>query len=179
MNFKALLPIKTFLVLICFVALRAHAEEKVSVEFQVKAACLYNFAKYVKWPDSSFVAADTPVSLCIFETNPFGTIFDNLSDKQVQGRPLTKKIVTAVDQNLNNCHLLYIPEGIADATVEKIEALTAGKPVLTVAEDSHAKSAVIHFVLEDGKVRFAIDQDAARNAALSLSSQLLRLAVSK
>lgn len=167
------------MILICCLACSVRAEDKVSVEFQVKAACLYNFAKYVKWPDAAFSAADTPVTLCIYESNPFGTIFDNLSDKQVQGRPFAKKVVTAADQSLTSCHLLYIPEGTADATVEKIETLTAGKPVLTVAEDSHAKTAVIHFVLEDGKVRFAIDQDAAKSAALSLSSQLLRLAVSK
>ena len=64
----------------------ARAEDSTAIEYRVKAVCLYNFAKYVKWPDAAFAKADTPINLCILGTNPFGELFNDVQGKTAQNR---------------------------------------------------------------------------------------------
>jgi len=61
---------------------------------------------------------------------------------------------------------------------EEIVQLLKGTSVLTIAETPgfSKQGGVINFVLEDSKVRFEVNVDAAKQAGLNISSRLLSLA---
>ena len=141
-----------------------------SLEYRVKAAYLYNFVKFVEWPAS---AAAGPLTICVTGRNPFGpALADTVRGESVDGRPLAVRAVTEPDAQ---CQVLFVPRDTAAAA-----ALQAarGMPVLTVGEAPGflSQGGVINFVIEGGKVRFDINQDAAMRAELKISSRLLRLA---
>jgi YfiR/HmsC-like len=143
-----------------------------SLEYQVKAAYLFNFTKFVDWPDDA-VASGAPLSICVAAPNPFGqALEETIKGELVAGRPLTSRVV----RDANGCHVLFIPEGASAAPLLR-EVRT--RPVLTIGEsdDFLRAGGVVNFVMQDGKVRFEISQEAAARAQLRISSRLLRLAL--
>jgi hypothetical protein len=161
----------TRLVLLAVVVLgTAPLAQDVPLEYRVKAAYLFNFTKFVEWPAAA-LRADEPLTICIAGMNPFGdTLDETLRGESVGGRPLTARAVTDGD----GCHVLFVPEGVPAAT---LLLNMRAKPVLTVGESPEflRQGGVVNFVMQDGKVRFEISQDAATKAHLRISSHLLRL----
>jgi hypothetical protein len=156
---------------LAFVLATAASAQDVPLEYRVKAAYLFNFTKFVEWPSGS-MPAGTPLSLCVAGANPFGAALEEtIRGELVEGRPLTTRVV----RDPSGCHVLFVPQGVAAAGMLR-EART--KPILTVGEsrDFLADGGVVNFLMEDGKVRFEISQDAASRAHLRISSRLLRLA---
>jgi hypothetical protein len=146
--------------------------QQASLEYRVKAAYLFNFTKFVDWPASA-MQADAPLTLCVAGTSPFGqTLAETVRGEIVAGRALTTRVVREPD----GCDVLFIPDGVAAAPLLR-QART--RPILTVGESEEflREGGVINFVMQDGKVRFEISQDAAARAQLRISSRLLRLAV--
>jgi hypothetical protein len=144
-------------------------------EYAVKAAFLYNFAKFVEWPEGTFASRDDPIALCVLGENPFGTLLgDAVRDKTVSGRQIAVRESKAISA-LAHCHIVFLGSGSLD---ESLAAL-ASKPVLTVSEAQSAveRGAIIGFKLEERRVRFEVNLLAARKAHLKLSSQLLKVAV--
>ncbi len=144
-------------------------------EYAVKAAFLYNFAKFVEWPARTFAGAADPIVLCVLGENPFGTLLDDaVRDKTVNGRQISvheSKTLSAAA----GCHIVFLA---SDSLDESLSAL-ANKSVLTVsdAESAVDRGAIIGLKLEERKVRFEVNLVAARKARLKLSSQLLKIAV--
>jgi hypothetical protein len=152
-------------------AAAARAQEA-SLEYRVKAAYLFNFTKFVDWPANA-PPADAPLTICVAGTSPFGhTLEETVRGELVSGRALTTRVVREPD----GCHVLFIPKRVAAAPLLR-QAGT--RPILTVGESEEflRDGGVINFVMQDGKVRFEISQDAAARAQLRISSRLLRLAV--
>jgi len=148
---------------------RAQAAE-VPLEYRVKAAYLFNFTRFVEWPDEP--SDTTPLRICVASENPFGTILEEtIRGERVNGRPLQARVV----RQPRGCHVLFIPRGVAG---DPYLRATRGRPVLTVGEtpDFLRSGGIVNFVLEDGKIRFEIERDAAARANLTISSRLLRLA---
>jgi hypothetical protein len=144
--------------------------QDVPLEYQVKAAYLYNFVKFVQWPDA---AGAGPLIICLAGRNPFGTVLaETIRDETVADRTLTSRVILEPEPG---CHVLFIPEG-APATYLRVARDT---PTLTVGEtdDFLDQGGVINFVKEGRNVRFAISNGAAEHAGLQVSSRLLRLAV--
>ena len=146
-------------------------------EYQVKAFFLYNFARYVEWPPQSFKASNDPIVICILGQNPFGSALDQaIAGKLVEGRPFVVRQISDFPQS-GTCHILFV-----NSSERKRFRIVAGKlkgsGVLTVGETHGftADGGVINFKLEDGKVRFEIDVDAAVREHLRISSKLLSLA---
>lgn len=146
-------------------------------EYQVKAAFLYNFAKFVEWPAQSFKTAADPISICVFGSNPFGSALDEATaGKTVDGR---RFVVHEVSEPASacNCHIVFV-----GASERKRFQAILGKlrspGVLTVGdtEGFAAQGGVINFRLEGGKVRFEVNVEAAAQVHLRLSSKLLALA---
>ena len=140
-------------------------------EYEVKAAFLYNFARFVDWPGR----AQGVVTLCLLTGDPFGGDIDIITGKPVGGaRLLVRRI--EVDQTAG-CQMVFIPASQAGRFAHLLDGLK-GRPVLTVgdAPGFAERGAVINFYLEQNKVRFEINIDAARRTGLPISSQLLRLA---
>jgi hypothetical protein len=146
-------------------------------EYDVKAAFLFNFAKFVDWPDASFADARRPIVIGALGENPFGDGLDRIvAGQTVKGRTIRIDKYRFGD-DLRACHILFISES-EQAHVPKILASLQGANVLTVSDiDGFAKGGgVVQFVLEENKVHFVINLDSATRAKLKINSKLLALA---
>jgi hypothetical protein len=148
-----------------------------SQEYKVKAAFIYNFAKFTEWPDGHFASDDAPFVIAVVGPDPFNGILDqSVAGKAVGTHPVKVQHFESAD-NLGNCEILFIP-GNDDETEAKIIAKIGDKSVLTVGESDHfdVNGGSIRFFTEDNKMRFEINTDATDAAKLKLSSKLLKLA---
>lgn len=146
-------------------------------EFQVKAAYLFNFLKFVEWPDDPSPDPHGKWVIGIVGDSPVGDELLHLAEgKNVQGRELQVKKMQAAD-NLRACHILFISESEKKRLPSILVALH-GSSVLTVADIDHfvGSGGMVEFVIEDARVRFAVDLDAASRARLKISSKLLAMA---
>lgn len=145
-------------------------------EYQVKAAFLYNFAKFVEWPPQAFKTPADPISICILGANPFGNALEQaVKGKAVEGRSFTVRQIS--DLNPCHCHILFVTASERKHFRSKLGSLKASG-VLTVGDSQGfaADGGIINLKLEDAKVRFEINVDAAVEEQLRISSKLLGLA---
>ena len=143
-------------------------------EHQVKAAFLYNFAKFVDWPPTAFRTPEEPFGVCILGEDPFGRALDDVvAGGTISGRPLVVRRISN-RRKMEGCHLVFVSSAAAKRQISAREG-AMGPGILTVGEagNSSRDGLVITFVLEGGKVRFRIDLVAAEDQKLRLSSKLL------
>ncbi|HEY6389748.1 MAG TPA: YfiR family protein, partial [Bryobacteraceae bacterium] len=163
-------------VLLCFaLAIGALAAADQPQEYQVKAAFLLNFTKFIDWPATAFGASDSPVAICILGDDPFGAALDQIVEGEVvDGRKISVQRIKRAPPP-KSCQVLFAgkPE---KAALKILPGLGPG--VLTVSEgESFARSGgMIAFVIENRRVRFDINLTVAENAGLKLSSKLLSVA---
>lgn len=140
-----------------------------SLEYAVKAAYLPKFIPFITWPDGTFASATAPVTICVLGDGPFGGTLDQAAAAGKSGdRAITVRHVSAPDAG---CQLLFLGEGGEGAA----DALR-GKPVVTVTDSTAHAQGVISFVIADNHVRFDVDDAAAQQDGLVISSKLLGLA---
>ena len=155
----------------------AGAQSPTAGEYQVKAAFLYNFAKFIEWPPSSFSDASAPLQICIFGRDPFGEGLRNItSNKTINGRKI--EIDTVVDlQHARSCHILFIASSVPMPVKDIVEGLR-GASVLTVGDTKGfaEQGGMINFVLENDRVQFEVNRKAADQVGLKISSKLLSVA---
>ena len=153
-------------------------QENVDRQYAIKAAYLYNFGRYVQWPDASFSSRKAPFVIGILGTDPFGGDLDRIAAaKKMGGRPIVIRRFNSLD-DYTPCHLLFVPRGIdPQAQRAAIERL-ARAHVLLVGETPHfaRRGGTINFFNRQNKVRFKINQAAADRSRLKISAKLLRLA---
>jgi hypothetical protein len=146
-------------------------------EYHVKAAFLYNFAKFVDWPPGAFKSARDPIVICIVGKNPFGGVLDQAVNQQAaQGRWFSVRPIADLE-HVAACQILFV----SSSERKRLPAIfseikTAG--VLTVGECDNftAEGGIINFRIEEGSVRIQINVDAAAQQQLHISSKLLSLA---
>jgi hypothetical protein len=151
------------------------AAAELPLESAVKASYLYKFAPFVQWPATAFDSAGAPLSICIAGPNPFGTILaDAVRGRRVNGHPIVLRQLDTVPANAP-CHIVFADGDDAEDALRAV----AHQPVLTVTDRSAGiTGGMIQFVMIAGRVRFTIDQSAAQNSGIAISSKLLGLAVS-
>lgn len=146
-------------------------------EYEVKAAYLYQFGKFVQWPDGAPASARDSFDICVLGKDPFGSTLDEtVSGRSVQGKKVAaRRLETA--REAENCNILFISSSEEKQLGEVLKAIH-GKGVLTVSEmDSFlARGGMISFEMEQRKVRFEINVPALERANLKVSSQLLKVA---
>jgi hypothetical protein len=151
------------------------ADHSEASEYQVKAAFLMNFTKFVEWPAGAFRDASQPITICVYGDDPFGAALDQVVEgESVSGRRL------AVDRLRRppapkTCQVLFISRSERDAPAI---VAAAGPGVLTVSDQDNFlhDGGVIAFVLQARHVRFDISLRAAAKASLVISSRLLNVA---
>jgi len=151
--------------------------ESQSGEYNVKAAFLFHFAKFVRWPAEADRISVSALTVGIVGEDPFGHALDDVVDgKRLHGRPFTIKRFGSVD-DLEPCHILFVSASAA-RDFERILQKLGGAPVLLVGDgEGFAETGgVIELYTENRKVRFAVNPGAAERARLELSSELLSLA---
>lgn len=161
-------------------AMSALAVSAAAAEFrasQVKAVFLYNFAKFVEWPAEAFSTADAPLVLGILGPDPVGTAaMQSLADKKVNGRPLEVRLLSSIE-GAKGCHILFISAAEQSRLARLLDSLR-GSSILTVSDIKRfaEQGGSIGLTTVEQKIRFEINVEAAREAGLVVSSQLLTLA---
>lgn len=154
----------------------AMAEQPLASEYQIKAAFLYNFAKFIEWPANAHVADAQNFTIGILGPDPFGQDIAVIAGKLVKGKPL--RVVRGLTlEELKGCQVLFIGTA-APAELARTLGALKDKPILTVGESEGfaRRGGMIHLMTVENKVRFEINAQGAEEAGLKISSHLLRLA---
>jgi hypothetical protein len=146
-------------------------------EYQVKAVFLYNFSRFVEWPETAFPDSKAPFVVGVFGFDPFGADLDEaVRGESVRGHPLVVRRVRNAAEAAD-CQIVFIHHSERDRLPELLAAVDK-RSILTVSDlEGAAKLGVmIRFVTQSGRIRMSINPDAARAAQLTISSNLLRSA---
>ena len=145
-------------------------------EYDVKAALLLNFARFIEWPDRAFAGPRSPIEICVVKPNPFGETLNRvLQAESVGSRPLVARDVSTVSESAG-CHLLFVPAGAesrASALVTR-----AGPHTVTVGESRafEDKGGAVSFEIESGRVRFNVNLRPVEDRGVRISARMLNLA---
>ena len=146
-------------------------------EYEVKAAFLYHFTQFVEWPAEAFESTNSPIVIGILGSNPFGEKLEALvRGERIQGRELVVRQYRSA-QAAREAHILFISQS-EEEDWPGIWRVLGGRPILTVSDlDNFERSGgMVRFYNRENKVRLLINHQNARNARLTLSSKLLRVA---
>ena len=155
------------------------AEEPAPTEYQVKAAWLLNFARFIDWPPETLGSNNAPMVIGVLGADPFGADLENtLRDVAVYNRKFLVQRNPS-EAEARRCHILFLSSSERKRHREILEKLQ-GAPVLTVGETEEfiAQGGMINFVRKDNTVRFAVNLDAAGPAGLKISAKMLKVALS-
>lgn len=170
------------------------AEDTTSTEYQIKAAFLYNFLKFVDWPESKAADPNKPIMIGIIGQDVFHDAFDNTKNRTIEGRKVIihkfkglselQKADSIKDssqhpdiESIRKSHLLFICPSEKNFITEILKSIE-GHSILTIADTQGFLEAgvIINLTMEENKVRFEINMPAAKKAKIQIRSQLLRLA---
>lgn len=152
------------------------ADSAFSREYVIKAAILYNFAKFVRWPNTTSQDAGAALNLCVLGEDPFGEALVTIEGKRVGGRWLKVKRIATLPA-ISGCHMLFVAAS-EKPRLQQILAAVDGRPILTVADwPGFAKSGgIINLKTVHGRAQIEINRTAVKRTNLRLSAKLLRLA---
>jgi YfiR/HmsC-like len=167
------------LALVMAIAATGLAKGQIVDEYQMKAAFLYNFAKFVDWPPQKLNRLNDPVVICVLGEDPFGKLLDDtVQGKTIEGHPLQLGRIADTSQAAG-CHVVFV--SISERRrLNAILTDLSSAGVLTVGETEGfaVLGGIINFKLEnERRIRFEVNLNAAREANLKLSSKLLSLAL--
>jgi len=152
------------------------AENSAITEYHIKAAFLYNFAKFVDWPDEALGDDSTPFTLCVLGIEPYISVRESLAGKHIKGHQVEVKRVNGA-ADAGTCQMLFVSAEAsaaagADLTDIDAHALTVGE-----TQDFIQRGGVINLKTVDNKVRFEINRTAGERFGFRFSAQLLKLAI--
>jgi hypothetical protein len=173
---KSLRPILCIVLSVVVSAAMLQAESAKPGEYEVKAAYLYNFGKFVRWPDNVPAEGQT-FSICVMGRDPFGKTLDAILDGgSWQGKPIAAKRILSVE-DVSACNLLFVSASDSEQWGE-ILPVVQKLPILTVSDSPlfSRRGGIIEFILTENRVRFEVNVGAAEKAGLNINSQLLKIA---
>jgi hypothetical protein len=159
------------------VLLSTAARAEVADQYRVKAAFLYNFAKFVEWPSLAFKSPADPLVIGVLGKNPFGdALAATVAGKTVEGRAFQVREL-ADAQQASGCQIVFISSSERKRLKPVFDAI-GNSGVLTVGETDNfaAEGGIINFKIESGSVRLQINLEAARKQRIRISPKLLSLA---
>jgi hypothetical protein len=153
----------------------AFAQQDKPGEYQVKAVYLFNFGKFIEWPPDA--AKRESFDICVLGHDPFGPALDStLAGEKIGNLQPRARRISSV-REASNCEILFISSS-ESARIKQILGSVEKRGVLTVSDlpDFTTGGGMIQFVVQDNKIRFAVNLTAAEKAGLTISSQLLKVA---
>jgi hypothetical protein len=143
----------------------------------VKAAFLFNFAKFIEWPAKAFADDKGAISVCVFRYDPFGSALDEIiRGKSIGNRELKARRINELGE-LRTCQVVFVSAREEKLLQEVLNSLKgASALVVGEGEDFAARGGGIQFFVEENKLRFAVNVDAVQRSQLKVSSKLLALA---
>jgi len=154
-----------------------HAQSQKPTDYEVKAAYLYNFGRFVEWPAKVAAAQSGHFTVCVLGQDPFGPSLDTtLAGETIGGKSIVAKRISN-PQESDDCQILFLSP-TESGRAKKIVAELDKKAVLTVSDmpEFAQLGGMIQFVLEEKRVRFEVNLTATQRAGLTLSSELLKVA---
>jgi hypothetical protein len=154
------------------------AQQPKASEIEVKAAYLYNFGRFVQWSPAAAASKGNSFPICVFGQDPFGAVLDTtLSGESIDGKAVVAKRVSKAQDALD-CRVLYISAS-EDSRLKEILVGLDKAGVLTVSDipQFSQRGGMIQFVVVANKIRFEVNLMSAQEAGLTLSSDLLKVAV--
>jgi len=163
------------LALFLFTPAHAHAGPPATSEYQVKAAFLYNFLKFVDWPSDGMSAPGT-ICLGVLGRDPFEGALDEVQGKSAKGRKVVVVRYRTIEE-AKGCDLLFISASEKGRLPQILKQLQNSR-LLTVADQEGFCEAggMINLVSIKNRVGFDVNVAAASRVRLKISSQLLKLA---
>ena len=155
----------------------AQSVGRLTLEYDLKAVFLLNFARFVDWPRESFPDAGSPIVIGVLGEDPFGTTLrEAVANETAHDRPLVVRQCQSVEE-LEACHILFVPQS-ESVRWAPLAGRLARRSVLTVGESRAfaTRSGIIGFDLKGRKLRLSINLVASNAARLTISSKLLRQA---
>jgi hypothetical protein len=146
-------------------------------EYEVEAAYLSNFGRFVEWPVRSGPPNDV-FNICVLGTDPFGPLLDAaLKNEIINGAPMVARRIATPDEAAG-CRIVFL-SSVKDSQLSATLNTLAADGALTVSDMPNftRRGGMIQFILDGNRVRFEINLATAQRARLTLSSQLLKLAV--
>jgi hypothetical protein len=146
-------------------------------EYEVKAAYLFNFGRFVEWPEDAPPVRASDFAICVLGQDPFGPALDStITGEKIDGKSVVARRVSKAEEAAE-CRVLFISPS-ESGQVKAILSTLGKSSILTVSDQPQfiQRGGMVQFVLADGRVRFEINVGAARHAGLSVSSDLLKVA---
>jgi hypothetical protein len=144
-------------------------------EYSVKAAFLFNFVKFIEWPDESFKNSQSPIVISFIGKDPFGDALNEFRGKTINGRTIVIHRVPSVE-SLERSHVIFVSKSEKDNLPAILKAVETWHTLTVGDMKSFAQSGgIINLVNIDNKIGFEINVGAAEKARLKVSSKLLKL----
>jgi hypothetical protein len=172
----AILKVLIILLVLLIVPPIAGAQSRPMDEYRVKAAFLYNFARFIEWPPEVFPDPTVSFTICVLGRDPFGRVLDNeIAGRKIDGRSVAVRRITDA-RRAAGCAILFVSSSERKRALAAIALCQPG--ILTVGEVDNETSdgMVVNFTLEGSNIRFEINPEAAEQERLRISSRLLSLA---
>jgi hypothetical protein len=166
------------IIALCLIASALAAAEPTAAptEYQVKAAMLFNIAKFVEWPEGTFGSPAAPIIIGILGENPFESALDAARDRSVRGRKIQLRHFTSVE-DVTGCHILFISRSEKRNLLEILRALGENALLLVGDMEEFAqRGGMINLALQNESVTLEINVDALNRAGIKVNSRLLNVA---
>jgi hypothetical protein len=173
---KAFVALCVGLAIFCGGLQAARADSALPREYLIKAAFLYNFAKFIQWPDAAFYGPQTPFKIAVIGDVDFGAALATIQNKTINSRRIVIDQLEATN-GLEQYHLVFLSRSQME-NIDQILSQLDGKPVLTIsdAKDFSRMGGIIQLYEKDNKIRFNVNMEPAERSQLKISSKLLKLA---
>ena len=145
-------------------------------EYQLKAAYMLNFARFIYWPDDAFSTTLENFNICVFGENPFGNSLDRLSSKKIHNKTI-KIIYTKTLQEAESCHIVYFSkteETTYEQTINQLPQFI--KLTVSDIKGFSERGGMIEFIRVKNKIKFEINVDQSAKSGIKYRSQLLEVA---
>jgi len=147
-------------------------------EYDLKAAYIYNFSKFVNWPSSSFEDESDDFEIVVYGSSPITEVlYKALKNRKIRGRSISIKVIYDL-KNLGDAEILFVSKDM-QKDIKNIVNICEGSPILIIGdilEGFCQSGGIINFTQKSSKYRFEINNQAAQRAGLKISSKLLALA---
>jgi hypothetical protein len=144
-------------------------------EYEIKASYLYNFVKFVGWPEAGINQGAAELNLCVLGEDPFGAALDSLEGQIVKGRTFSVRRLSRF-RAADSCQVLFVSSSERPRLAKILEELRAAATLsVSDIEGFAERGGTINFLIRNNRIRFAINPEAADRSGLSISSKLLKL----
>ena len=149
------------------------------MDIQIKAAFVHHIAKFVQWPEGTLADPGEPFGLYTMGEDRFDNAFDSFKGRMIHNRPLLVRKLDAVEDIPTDCRILFVGV-MEEMEIQRVLSKVAGRAILTISDGTEftESGGTIGLITVNNRIRFTINSLSAREAGLTISSNLLKLALS-